>query len=197
MNNDSYKLKYYKYKNKYLELKQKTLNNQKGGILPAQTGTIGFFIDNTKLGNNHLGFSVIFKQIYGGLGRNVPIDLSYDQLCELSCAVVKQDQIAKEWAFPIVKRYNHFTQETLKYKRNSNFKAVIEKKEDVENTKTEVLLCLDELNKIIDDEMKKDKKSHIGFINKQIRYCIVCKVNLLTKNEIIQIYEYPQEKKST
>jgi hypothetical protein len=205
MNNNSYKLKYYKYKNKYLELKQKNLINQEGGIFPAQTGKIAFFIDlPPKFGyDRYLNINVEEKQIYGGMGGNHPIELSYGQLCELSCAVVKEGQSAKEWIFPIVERSAHYTTETLKYRRNSvtNFSILkIDKDDNVEKIKNEVLSCLSDLNKIIKSVLESDKttkwkKDTLGYIDRTIRYCIVYDVSFAFNNKILAIYKYPEEKK--
>ena len=56
MNNiDYYKLKYSKYKSKYLELKQKNLE---GGLLPKKTGLVCFYIDPYKFNEKYVLYSV-------------------------------------------------------------------------------------------------------------------------------------------
>jgi hypothetical protein len=200
MNNNSYKLKYYKYKNKYLELKEKIFITQEGGIFPAQTGTIGFFIDirSDLWGSTRLRVDATNKKIYGEF--NKLLDLSYDQLCNLSCAVVKQDQSVKEWTFPIVKRGYHNFDETVKYKRISDFKAALDNEDKVKETLVEVQKCLDDLNNELSKIQKnvnypnKYKRDNLGYINRNIVYCIVCKINYGKSNEIIAIYRYEPPK---
>jgi hypothetical protein len=66
MNNvDYYKLKYSKYKSKYLELKQKNLE---GGLLPKKTGIVYFYIDDKE--------------------RTEMKDKSFDELCKMSLLVI-------------------------------------------------------------------------------------------------------------
>jgi hypothetical protein len=196
MNNNTYKLKYYKYKNKYLELKQKTLINQEGGYYIPQIGKIGFFIDKEPtLGYDNLTVNVDKKEILKGYSHTELVKLSYNELCGLSCAVVKQDQSAKEWIFPIVKRSQQYDDKTLNYKRNSELTAKIENEADVEITKKEVLSCLSDLNKIIQNVKESNettpyRKRTLGYIDRRIRYCIVCDVNFLGKPVILHIYKF-------
>ena len=118
MNNiDLYKLKYSKYKSKYLELKQKNLE---GGLLPKMTGNVCFWIDSVKFDEKY----ICKKNIFTDMRSNIPyewkiykkednkdkkeeVNLTFDNLCEMSFLVIPfpeekdyKPEEPKKWIIP-------------------------------------------------------------------------------------------------
>ena len=138
--NDFYKSKYSKYKNKYLELKQK---NQEGGILPTQIGTFLFYIPIGELNKKDYEVTtthytpmspspydqardILIVKNKSIIGEKY---LSYDDLYNMSILViplVNENKIASttEWFLPNIKkstsRFLPNTQEPKKWTQNKN-----------------------------------------------------------------------------
>ena len=91
MNNiDLYKLKYSKYKSKYLEIKQKNLE---GGLGSKITGYVWFFIDPLVLYGYGYGIDIrqdtLNPYIYGVRDwYQSPKNLSFDELFKMSLLVI-------------------------------------------------------------------------------------------------------------
>ena len=125
MNNiDLYKLKYSKYKSKYLELKQKNLE---GGVLPKVTGHVGFYMDPQEF---DIKYNFHERKIDGyihGVKRTRSeweihknedkeqkdnVNLSFDELCKMSLLVIplpkrniNEPANPKEWIIPTKGRF--------------------------------------------------------------------------------------------
>ena len=94
--NDIYKLKYYKYKSKYLQLKN--IYNQEGGVPFGLTGLTAFFL-------NKAVFEQIYKVNLNNLYKKdvIPsskdiLSLSYDELCKLPGikTIIKTEQTIEQ-----------------------------------------------------------------------------------------------------
>ena len=95
-NSDFYKLKYLKYKNKYISLKNKNELELKGGVSPVE-GRFLFYIPDQVLEANNITFNE----------QNIPSRhlLSFDHLCRMSVLVIPVDpdkkiSSTKEWFIP-------------------------------------------------------------------------------------------------
>jgi hypothetical protein len=125
-NSDFYKLKYLKYKNKYISLKNENVLEQKGGLppsgrylflIPAVYFSEEFYEIDGKLsfGNDEKGSRGIYRKIYSPIRENSikhdKQNLSYEELCDMSLLIIPYagDKVkissTDEWYIPqIIKK---------------------------------------------------------------------------------------------
>jgi hypothetical protein len=89
-NSDFYKLKYLKYKNKYISLKKK--NNQEGGKLKPKPGKYLFYIRRGIIEKNNYSIHKKKGSYFVRNSLGAPTNITYDNLCSMSALVIPLDQ---------------------------------------------------------------------------------------------------------
>jgi hypothetical protein len=89
-NSDFYKLKYLKYKKKYISLKKK--NNQEGGKLKPKPGKYLFYIRRKIIENNNYSIYEEKGRYFVRNSYKLPTQITYDKLCTMSALIIPLEQ---------------------------------------------------------------------------------------------------------